>query len=114
MAPLIAPILEQLFGGRPPVRFAFWDGSTTGPQGRLDCVVVHSVTALTRMLWSPNELGVARAFVVGEVDIKGDLYRVLGPAPGCVGDNPAEPACPNQRRSRGSSPGRHRPAAKAA
>ncbi len=77
VAPLIAPILEQLFGGRPPVRFAFWDGSTTGPQGTLDCVVVHSVTALTRMLWSPNELGVARAFVVGEVDIKGDLYRVL-------------------------------------
>jgi cyclopropane-fatty-acyl-phospholipid synthase len=39
--------------------------------------VVHSVNALTRMLWAPNELGMARAFVAGEIDVDGDLYEVL-------------------------------------
>ena len=77
VAERVEPLLEQLFDGGPPVRFAFWDGSTTGPPGTAECIVVHSVNALTRMLWSPNELGMARAFVVGEIDIAGDLYLVL-------------------------------------
>ncbi len=77
MATIVEPLLEQVFDGGPPIRFVFWDGSTTGPQSTAECVVVHSVNALTRMLWSPNELGMARAFVVGEIDVDGDLYVVL-------------------------------------
>jgi cyclopropane-fatty-acyl-phospholipid synthase len=77
VAKVVEPLLEQVFDGRPPVRFAFWDGSATEPPGGAECVIVHSANALTRMLWSPNELGVARAFVVGEIDIDGDLYLVL-------------------------------------
>ena len=29
--------------------------------------------ALRRLLWNPGELGLARAFVAGELDVEGDL-----------------------------------------
>jgi cyclopropane-fatty-acyl-phospholipid synthase len=33
--------------------------------------------AVSRILWSPNELGIARAFVSGELDAEGDAYEIL-------------------------------------
>ncbi len=66
-----------VFCRRGPVRFTFWDGSTSGTESSLGRVLVHSPTALTRLMWSPNELGMARAFVAGDIDIDGDLYGVL-------------------------------------
>jgi cyclopropane-fatty-acyl-phospholipid synthase len=77
VARVIQPLLEQFFAGGPPVRFTFWDGSVTGPESSSGSVVVRSPTAVTRLLWSPNELGVARAFVAGDIDVGGDLYAVL-------------------------------------
>ncbi len=77
VAAVVQPLLDVYFAGGPPVRFSFWDGSTAGPESTPGCVVVHSPTALTRMLWSPNELGMARAFVAGDIDIDGDFYGVL-------------------------------------
>ncbi len=77
VAAVVAAALGAFFAGGAPVRFTFWDGSTAGPENTPGCVVVHSPTALTRMLWSPNELGMARAFVAGDIDIDGDFYGVL-------------------------------------
>jgi cyclopropane-fatty-acyl-phospholipid synthase len=77
VASAVQPLLKQFFPGVAPVRFTFWDGSATGADSTLGRVVVHSPAALTRMMWSPNELGMARAFVAGDVDIDGDLYGVL-------------------------------------
>ena len=77
VAAVVQPLLDVYFAGGAPVRFSFWDGSTAGPENTPGCVVVHSPTALTRMLWSPNELGMARAFVAGDIDIDGDFYGVL-------------------------------------
>ena len=77
VAEAVQPLMAVYFSGGAPVRFSFWDGSTTGPENTPGCVVVHSPTALTRMLWSPNELGVGRAFVAGDIDIEGDFYGVL-------------------------------------
>jgi cyclopropane-fatty-acyl-phospholipid synthase len=77
VATLLAPLLRRLFGGEPPVRFLFWDRSSLGPENRADAVQVRSSSVLRRLLWSPNELGLARAFIVGEVDLSGDLYGML-------------------------------------
>jgi cyclopropane-fatty-acyl-phospholipid synthase len=77
VATIVQPLLQHFFAGGPPVRFVFWDGSTAGPESSTGSVVVHSPTALTRMLWSPNELGMARSFVAGDIDIDGDLFNVL-------------------------------------
>ncbi|WP_239476572.1 SAM-dependent methyltransferase [Nocardia arizonensis] len=57
-----------------PLRVQMWDGTTAGPAGA-PLVVVSSRDALRRLLWHPGELGLARAYVAGEID--GDPRAVL-------------------------------------
>jgi cyclopropane-fatty-acyl-phospholipid synthase len=59
-----------------PVRLRGWDGSTTGPAGA-PVVAVHSRRALRRMLWSPGQLGIARAYVAGEIDMEDDVFATF-------------------------------------
>lgn len=59
------------------VRVRCWDGSEAGPADAPIALVINRRRALRRLLWAPNELGVARAYVSGDVDIEGDLVRVL-------------------------------------
>jgi cyclopropane-fatty-acyl-phospholipid synthase len=40
-------------------------------------IVLRSPAALRRIVTSPGELGFARAFVAGDLDIEGDVYEVL-------------------------------------
>ncbi|MGH9263285.1 MAG: class I SAM-dependent methyltransferase [Acidimicrobiales bacterium] len=40
-------------------------------------VSVRSAAALRRILWAPGELGLARAFVAGDVEFEGDVFAVL-------------------------------------
>ena len=40
-------------------------------------LLVRSADALRRILWAPGELGVARAFVAGDLDVEGDLFALL-------------------------------------
>jgi cyclopropane-fatty-acyl-phospholipid synthase len=72
----LATVVSEGLGGPLPFRLRAWDGSETGP---LDAptLVVRDRRALRRLLWKPGELGVARAWVAGEIDIKGDLYTAL-------------------------------------
>lgn len=72
----LEPLVEQLLGGELPVRVRMWDGSETGAvDGPL--VQVRSRRALRRLLWSPGELGLAEAYITGDVDIEGDLAEGL-------------------------------------
>jgi cyclopropane-fatty-acyl-phospholipid synthase len=57
---------------RPPVRLRAWDGTVAGPEDAPE-LVVRSPRALRRLLWAPGELGLARAYVAGELDAPGDL-----------------------------------------
>jgi cyclopropane-fatty-acyl-phospholipid synthase len=54
----------------------FWDGTALGPADG-DTLQVRSRDAVRRLLWSPGELGLARAFVAGDVDFDGDLFEIL-------------------------------------
>jgi cyclopropane-fatty-acyl-phospholipid synthase len=69
-------VLLRLFGREAPVRIRAWDGSEAGPTDA-PVILVHSRRALRRMLWRPDELGLARAYVAGEIDIEGDLFSAL-------------------------------------
>ncbi|WP_436756866.1 class I SAM-dependent methyltransferase [Streptosporangium sp. V21-05] len=71
-AAVLAPLLRGLFGGEPPLRLRTWDGGAYGPPDA-PAVVLRSPRALRRLLWSPGELGLARAYVTGELDVEGDL-----------------------------------------
>jgi cyclopropane-fatty-acyl-phospholipid synthase len=77
VAGLFDPLLHAVLGDAPPVRFEFWDGSTAGPRDGSDSVKVQSPNALRRMIWSPGELGLGRAYVAGELDVEGDVFTVL-------------------------------------
>lgn len=56
-----------------PLRLRAWDGSEAGPP---DAPVLEfrSRRALRRMLWSPGQLGLSRAYVAGEIDAPGDIF----------------------------------------
>ncbi|MET9257749.1 cyclopropane-fatty-acyl-phospholipid synthase family protein [Streptomyces sp. NPDC003717] len=70
-------LFEQLLGAPLPVRVRAWDGSQAGPPGA-PVLVVRNRRALRRLLFKPGELGLARAWVAGDLDIDGDLYATLG------------------------------------
>ncbi len=67
-----------LIGDAPPVGLRFWDGSALGPADGEAVLVLRSPLALRYLLWSPGELGLARAFVSGELELEGDIYAALG------------------------------------
>ncbi|WP_258948247.1 SAM-dependent methyltransferase [Lentzea californiensis] len=74
---------ERVLGAALPIGFRAWDGSVAGPQDGT-VVVIRSRDALRRLVWSPNELGLARAYVSGELDVEGDLATGLSQIWGLV------------------------------
>jgi len=84
-------LLVQLFGVAPPVRLVAWDGSYAGADEG-PTVRINSRRAVRRLLWAPGELGLARAYVAGDVDIDGDLvagFRALAAYGSMIGPKPA-------------------------
>ena len=77
VAAAVAALLNHYFGGPPPVRVEFWDGTGLGPADG-PVLQVRSPDAVRRLLWSPGELGLARAFVVGDLGFEGDIFELLG------------------------------------
>ncbi len=77
VAAIAAPLLTALVDPGAPVRFEFWDGSAVGPTEPVGTLRIHSRDALRRILWSPGELGLARAFVAGDLTVEGDLFTTL-------------------------------------
>ncbi|MET8943060.1 class I SAM-dependent methyltransferase [Streptomyces sp. NPDC004542] len=69
-------LLEQLLGVPLPVRIRAWDGSQAGPPGA-PVLIVRNRRAVRRLLFKPGELGLARAWVAGDLEIEGDLYTAL-------------------------------------
>jgi cyclopropane-fatty-acyl-phospholipid synthase len=96
-----------------PVRVRAWDGSEAGPAGP-PTAVLRSPRALRRALWAPGELGLARAYVSGDLDVEGDLteglrraFRAARPAQsGPASGGGASGGTPSHgRASRGRGPG---------
>jgi cyclopropane-fatty-acyl-phospholipid synthase len=73
----IANSIEQLFGGELPFRVEAYDGSTAGPEGSGMTLRIKSPEAIARVLARPGELGLARAYVAGDLDLEGDLYSLF-------------------------------------
>ena len=82
VAETLGPLVRALLGGDPPVAIRFWDGSALGPEVDLtrpsrSAIVVRSPDAIRRLLYAPNELGLGRAYVAGDLDVEGDVYAAL-------------------------------------
>ncbi|KZE94727.1 putative fatty acid methyltransferase [Agromyces sp. NDB4Y10] len=77
----LAGILETLAGGRLPIRFTAYDGSSAGPADarfRLDLVSPRGTTYLAT---GRGDLGLARAYIAGDLEAHGvhpgDPYELL-------------------------------------
>ncbi|MET8584765.1 class I SAM-dependent methyltransferase [Streptomyces collinus] len=79
----LTSVAEQMLGAPLPMRIRAWDGSQAGPPGA-PALVIRNRRALRRMLFKPGELGLARAWVAGDLDIEGDLYTALEALAGSV------------------------------
>ncbi|PNE42657.1 MULTISPECIES: class I SAM-dependent methyltransferase [Streptomyces] len=69
-------LAEEVLGAPLPVRIRAWDRSESGPPDA-PVLVIRNRRALRRLLFKPGELGLARAWVAGDIDVQGDLYEAL-------------------------------------
>jgi cyclopropane-fatty-acyl-phospholipid synthase len=76
-AEVLAPLITETLGTNVPIRFEFWDGSAHDPGASVATIRMTSADALRRLLWMPNELGLARAYVAGDLEMEGDLFDVI-------------------------------------
>ena len=84
-APL-AEVFARVIGPGTPVRFVAYDGSATGPADAEVSIDIRSPDAVSYLLTSPGDLGLARAYVSGALELHGDVYTALRLLSAEVGD----------------------------
>jgi cyclopropane-fatty-acyl-phospholipid synthase len=73
----MATLIAELLGDELPVRVTAWDGSTLGPVDAPATVTLRSPDLLRRVITARGELGFARAYVAGDIDVDGDIFAAL-------------------------------------
>ncbi len=69
----VADFVAAVFDGDPPFRVEAYDGSVAGPLDAPLTVRFLRQDAITRALTRPGELGIARAYVAGDIELDGAL-----------------------------------------
>jgi cyclopropane-fatty-acyl-phospholipid synthase len=73
----IAPVLASVVGIGQPLAFEAFDGSRAGPKDPVSTVIVRDPRALNYVATAPSDLGLARAYVSGYLDVEGDTFATL-------------------------------------
>ena len=73
----LAGVFHDLFGGDGEIRFSAYDGSSAGPPDAPARLTLVSPRAWAHVVRAPGQLGFARAYVDGEIDVDGDVYSAL-------------------------------------
>lgn len=73
----LAEIIESAVGSSAPLEFTAYDGSRSGDPNAPVRIDLRSPLALSHLASAPGELGLARAYVTGTLDIHGDMYTAL-------------------------------------
>jgi cyclopropane-fatty-acyl-phospholipid synthase len=77
----LAEVLEIFAGGRLPVRFTAYDGSTAGPADAPFSLDLKTPRGTTYLVTGFGDLGLARAYIAGDLDVEGvhpgDPYPLL-------------------------------------
>jgi cyclopropane-fatty-acyl-phospholipid synthase len=73
----LGPLLRELLGDDLPVAIRGYDGTRLGPPDPPATIVVRSPDALRRVVTAPGELGFARAYVAGDLEVEGDIVAAL-------------------------------------
>src|SRR3954463_14549506 len=94
VAERMRPLVQAMLGSRLPVTMRMWDGSTLGPpeSETAATIVVRSPSALRRLVYAPNELGLSRSYVAGDLDLEGDVFAAMSILRGSIAeeDEPAD------------------------
>src|SRR6516225_7149417 len=73
----LAEVFKAFAGPDVPVEFTAYDGSHAGSPGSPVKITVRSPVAVAYLAQAPGELGLARAYVAGHLDVDGDMYETL-------------------------------------
>jgi cyclopropane-fatty-acyl-phospholipid synthase len=73
----LAAAIEKVLGGSSPIAIECYDGSRIGPADAPCALILRSPKALQYAVTAPGELGIARAYVSGELDVRGDIFEAL-------------------------------------
>jgi len=73
----IAEAFQHIVGPSSPVRLTAYDGSHVGPDDAVATLEIRSPAAVQYIARAPGDLGLARAFVSGELEVHGDLHAAL-------------------------------------
>jgi cyclopropane-fatty-acyl-phospholipid synthase len=73
----LAEVFERMAGPDAPVEFRAYDGSRAGAEGSPVRITIRSPVAVSYLAQAPGELGLARAYVSGHIDVDGDMYATL-------------------------------------
>jgi cyclopropane-fatty-acyl-phospholipid synthase len=80
-APTVADVVRTVTQGAPAVRITAYDGSAIGPRDAGIGLHVATERGLSYFLTAPGDLGMARAYVTGDLELKGshpgDPYEPL-------------------------------------
>lgn len=67
----IGEMIDRLIKGGLPVRFTAYDGSSAGPPGATIGLHLRNERGLRYLLTAPGDLGLARAYVTGDLEVTG-------------------------------------------
>lgn len=73
----LAEVFETIAGPEAPIEFVAFDGSKAGIPGSPIRVEVRSPRAVELAMSHPGQVGLARAYVAGELEINGDVLDTL-------------------------------------
>ena len=73
----LAPLVDDVLGGDVPLAVESYDGSRAGPADAPTTLIIRNPDALHRVLTAPGELGLARAYVAGDLDVDGSIWDLL-------------------------------------
>ncbi len=77
----LAQVFETLLAGPAPIRFTAYDGSVYGPEDARVGLHLKNERGLAYLVTAPGDLGMARAYVSGDLDVvgvhPGDPYEAM-------------------------------------
>ncbi|GAA0647928.1 class I SAM-dependent methyltransferase [Kutzneria viridogrisea] len=73
----LAELFSRALSADDLIGFVAYDGSRSGPPDAEVTIEIRSPFALSHLASAPGELGLARAFVAGHIEVHGDLHRMF-------------------------------------
>ena len=73
----LSDVFTTFFDDDVPVAFRAFDGSSAGPRDPVATLEVRSPDAVRHLMFARGELGLARAYVSGGVEVHGDMHTTI-------------------------------------